>query len=518
MTLPSPPPKRRFHMPPPSPRRADPRNRVRRIVSEHEERERPFDPEQAPTWRGSASDLVANPVRAGFRGPVELWGWDTVDKNWKSCGRQANVASAERAMKEYIEGGWSSDTIFRLEPIGTDPNAPSMTPELRLNPSGFKQDLRQLVHRYYPKLKAEDYSVDRGEMITYSEEELAAEIERAFEEQDTDDAMSRANELLEGHGVEALGPVDMHEGPPYTYINFGDTYDPTIMWSRDGNKVFVAMGGWGDVWSEEGEPNAQEEAWESHIRDEFATQVKNQLEVEADNAEGKEAEAWTFAFERFESLTSEEERKLFDRAMEQAQRAATSKYPEWIQESDGYAISYFDAIVDEAVELIREGALGSYEPNARDGQRWTIVHQPPGGPVEYGEGDVFDDREEAESTLRDLREQSADPNDQFYGYKWDVVEYKPNARRRTTYRLRGTADDHRDRQMLLGRSHRTVSSDHRTEVEALDAAERFMKDVSPQGRAAKVWVEESQPSGDFRVVAKWTGQYGAAGGLIWKPS
>ena len=115
--------------------------------------------------------------------------------------------------------------------------------DLVANPAGFERDLRQLVSEYYPKLRFGGRK--RPEM---TEEEVGDELVRAFREDDTEVALDFASSLLDGFGVEGLGPVDMHEGPPYLYVNFGDPYLATIMWSRDDNKVFVAMGGWGDVW------------------------------------------------------------------------------------------------------------------------------------------------------------------------------------------------------------------------------------------------------------------------------
>lgn len=51
------------HRRPSSPRRAAALERIRTMAEEHEERERPFDPERAPTWHGSSRELVVNPQR-----------------------------------------------------------------------------------------------------------------------------------------------------------------------------------------------------------------------------------------------------------------------------------------------------------------------------------------------------------------------------------------------------------------------------------------------------------------------
>jgi len=45
--------------------------------------------------------------------------------------------------------------------------------------------------------------------------------------------MHAINEILRGHGVECLGTgADLWEGPSYEYINFGDPYAATLIYSR----------------------------------------------------------------------------------------------------------------------------------------------------------------------------------------------------------------------------------------------------------------------------------------------
>jgi hypothetical protein len=53
------------------------------------------------------------------------------------------------------------------------------------------------------------------------------------------------DEILGTCGVEALGPVDMHKGPPFEYCNTGETYAATIVYSRDSDMLRIAS--WGDV-------------------------------------------------------------------------------------------------------------------------------------------------------------------------------------------------------------------------------------------------------------------------------
>lgn len=220
--------------------------------------------------------------------------------------------------------------------------------DLVVNASGFRTDLRELVEHYHPKLRS-----------SLSADDMVRALAEAFRDQKTDEALELANELLDGHGIESLGAVDMEDGPAYLYINFGDTYDPTIMWSRDDNKVFVAMGGWGDVWSEEGEPNAMQEAWEGHVRREFRRKMEGEFEGSGDEASA----------ERFDELDEQGERELFDRAVMRAANGARDmrRYPEWVQESDGYTFVNMAPVVTEAAHMLSEGwRPGQFEGHAKN--------------------------------------------------------------------------------------------------------------------------------------------------------
>lgn len=54
------------------------------------------------------------------------------------------------------------------------------------------------------------------------------------------------NDLVDGHGVEALGSSSgFGDAPPYEYINMGDTYDLTLIYKRDTDRLFA--GTWGDL-------------------------------------------------------------------------------------------------------------------------------------------------------------------------------------------------------------------------------------------------------------------------------
>ncbi len=59
-------------------------------------------------------------------------------------------------------------------------------------------------------------------------------------------ALHAINELLGTYGVEALGPGRTGDyAPPYEYLNAGDTYATTLIYSRDGDNLRV--GNWGDI-------------------------------------------------------------------------------------------------------------------------------------------------------------------------------------------------------------------------------------------------------------------------------
>lgn len=334
MTLPSPPPRRRRHLPPPSPRR-DSRSRLSHMVRSHEERERPFDPERAPSWRGSSRDLVVNPDR------------------------EASV--------------------------------------YRLNPDAFEADIRDLVHGYYPKLRVSGNGSRSAPHM--SENEVVAELMGRFKTDDTEEALAFANNVLDGHGVEALGPIDSRTGPMYLYVNFGDPYVPTIMWSRDDNKVFVAKGGWGSVWEDEGQQNAEDEAWHDYLHRDFASRVRRALDDDPDYE--KEVEVW-------DAFSPEQERDVFDEALYQAQQDSSgSKYPEWIEESSGYALMHLDVVVDKAVDLIcdgwRPGADAELTPND-SGSGSVFGRTEAQERIDGGEFAAHRDRESAvEHALNDAR-------------------------------------------------------------------------------------------------------------------
>ncbi len=59
-------------------------------------------------------------------------------------------------------------------------------------------------------------------------------------------ALEAMNEIMDTHGVEALGPG--REGdyaPPYEYLNTGDTYAATLIYHRASDSLRI--GSWGDI-------------------------------------------------------------------------------------------------------------------------------------------------------------------------------------------------------------------------------------------------------------------------------
>ena len=89
------------------------------------------------------------------------------------------------------------------------------------------------------------------------------------------------------------------------------------------------------------------------------------------------------------------------------------------------------------------------------------------------------------------------------------TELAANVRRtKYVYRVMGTADAYRDRQVTLGYSGTATISNLRvaSEEEARALADSFMRREPPQGRDARVWIEEHNPrTGDTYKVAKWNG-------------
>jgi hypothetical protein len=99
-----------------------------------------------------------------------------------------------------------------------------------------------------------------------------------------DEAMEKANEILDGHGVEAAQGEGSNLGKYWrdtilVYVNLGDTYDTTICYDPDEEEFIV--GSWGDFI----------EAWEQEDDDEDEEEdVEEEEDSEEEDAETEEAE------------------------------------------------------------------------------------------------------------------------------------------------------------------------------------------------------------------------------------
>jgi hypothetical protein len=56
--------------------------------------------------------------------------------------------------------------------------------------------------------------------------------------------LTAMDEVMETYGVEPLGPVGM-SGPPYEYLNAGDTYNATLIYKKKTDTLTI--GSWGDI-------------------------------------------------------------------------------------------------------------------------------------------------------------------------------------------------------------------------------------------------------------------------------
>jgi hypothetical protein len=71
----------------------------------------------------------------------------------------------------------------------------------------------------------------------------ASEIKDLMEEGFIHRVLRRADEALNGHGVEYLNSRD--DTSPVAYVNRGDTYDTTLMFDYEKGRFLV--GSWGDL-------------------------------------------------------------------------------------------------------------------------------------------------------------------------------------------------------------------------------------------------------------------------------
>lgn len=89
-----------------------------------------------------------------------------------------------------------------------------------------------------------------------------------------DEAMEKANEILDGHGVEGASGDGADFGPYWkdtilVYVNLGDTYDTTILFDPDEEEFSV--GSWGDFveeWENQDDEDEEEEEGEESKEEE----------------------------------------------------------------------------------------------------------------------------------------------------------------------------------------------------------------------------------------------------------
>src|SRR5258706_13419885 len=80
-----------------------------------------------------------------------------------------------------------------------------------------------------------------------------------------DEAMDKANEVLDGHGVEAIAGEGSDLGKYWRdtillYVNLGDTYDTTICFDPDEEEFFIgSCGAFFEEWEKEDEREEGEE-------------------------------------------------------------------------------------------------------------------------------------------------------------------------------------------------------------------------------------------------------------------
>lgn len=111
------------------------------------------------------------------------------------------------------------------------------------------------------KITVRDLERTMGNVVRPDEpgalEELAKELNRGANKRKVDDLMQKANDVLEGFGVEALQPEDAWVDNYWRdtvalYVNMGSTYAPTVVYDTETGDFMVTS--WGDFlegWEQE---------------------------------------------------------------------------------------------------------------------------------------------------------------------------------------------------------------------------------------------------------------------------
>ncbi len=107
-----------------------------------------------------------------------------------------------------------------------------------------------------------------------------------------DEALEKANEILDGNGVEAAQGDGSNLGPYWrntilVYVNLGDTYDKTILFDPDEEEF--SIGSWGDFVEEwENEDDEEDDEEEEETDDDEEEEEETEAEEEGSDLESAE--------------------------------------------------------------------------------------------------------------------------------------------------------------------------------------------------------------------------------------
>jgi hypothetical protein len=106
-----------------------------------------------------------------------------------------------------------------------------------------------------------------------------------------DDAMDKANEILDGHGIEAAKGEGSNLGSYWrdtilVYVNLGDTYDKTILFDPDEEEF--SIGSWGDFVEEWENEDDEEDDEEEETDDDEEEEEETEAEEEGSDLESAE--------------------------------------------------------------------------------------------------------------------------------------------------------------------------------------------------------------------------------------
>src|SRR5688572_26207947 len=106
-------------------------------------------------------------------------------------------------------------------------------------PTKFEINLRAAFERTVgPENVTTAIALIRGEAEPLEVSEAARKLERQCYNPPGHHylLMTALDDLLGTCGVEHIGEVNMHDGPPVEYLNTGDSYALTLMWFRDSGR------------------------------------------------------------------------------------------------------------------------------------------------------------------------------------------------------------------------------------------------------------------------------------------